>query len=212
MPISVVVADNQRLILRGLVSLFEPEQDIALVGRATTGDAAMELIKQLRPDVAVLDLQIPRRGALDIVKALHAAGSATRCVILAGQVTEEEFMQAMRLGVKGVILKDMPSSLLVRCVRMVHAGEEFLEKETYLRAFRKLLQQSGEGQKLRRPLTERERAAVELAVRGLNNKEVARSLGITDGTVKAHLHRAYAKLRVKGRMGLAQYARETGMV
>jgi len=210
--ISVLAADGCPLLLRGIASVLETERDIHLVAQAEDGDEALRLIEELSPDVAVVSLHTPGKGGLEMLEALQGVKSNTRPVILADHLADEEFIRAMQLGVRGILLQSMPTIQLARCVRMVHAGEEFVEKATFLRAFGKLLRNVTAHKELSGVLTAREHAVMQLAVSGLNNKDVARKLAITEGTVKVHLHRAYAKLGVSGRLGLFRYAREHGLV
>ena len=210
--ISVIAVDNHPLVLRGIASVLEAEADIALVAQVANGDDALRIIKESGPDVALLKLHMPGKGGLEVTSALQEMRSKTRPVILAADMTHEEFVQAMQFGVRGVFLSTMPLSLLVRCVRMVHAGEEFVERNMCLRAFGKLLKHSIVKKRISTVLTPRELAVVELTVEGLSNKLVARKLAITEGTVKLHLHRAYEKLRVRGRVDLIHFAHRNGLI
>jgi len=210
--ISVVAADGCPLLLHGIASVLAAEDDIRLLAQAEDGHEALRLMEQFSPDVAVLSLHIPGKGGLELLEALHSSGSKTRPVLLAARISEEELIRAMQLGVRGILLQSMPPAQLVRCIRLVHAGEEFVEKGTFLRAFGKLLRESAVHKEMSAMLTAREHAVMGLAVSGLSNKDVARRLLIAEGTVKVHLHRAYAKLGVPGRLGLYRYAKEHGMI
>ena len=209
--ISVLAADGCPLILHGMAAVINAEPDLSLVAQAEDGDEALRLIREARPDIVVLNLHTPGRGGLDLLEAMQGLGSHSRPVLLASHISEEEFIRAMQLGVRGIVLQSMPPSQLVRCIRMVHAGDEFIEKATFLRAFGKLLREVTVQKQVSSLLTAREHVVIGLAVNGLSNKDVARRLAITEGTVKVHLHRAYAKLGVPGRLGLYRYARENGL-
>lgn len=210
--ISVVVVDQNQLLLRGIASVLSAESDIRLQAHAMDGVEALGMIRELRPDVALLGLHLPSMDALAVLEALRAEASVTRTVILAHHINEEEFLRATRLDARGIILLSMPPALLVRCVRLVHAGEEFFDKHTLLRTFGKLVRELTAQQQVSGVLTAREHAVMGLAVNGMSNKDVARKLSITEGTVKAHLHRAYTKLGVSGRIGLFHYAKEHGLI
>ena len=209
--ISVLVGDQHQLLVRGIASVLSAEADMHLQAQAINADQALRKIRELRPDVALLSLKLPGKGALGVLDALQGKACITRTVILADHMEEEDFLRATRLGARGVVLMSMPPDLLVRCIRMVHAGEEFVEKNILLRTFGKLMRELKAQEQVSEALTTREHAVMELAITGISNKDVARKLAITEGTVKAHLHSAYAKLGVNGRMGLFHYAKEHGL-
>ena len=211
-PISVVIADQHQLLLRGIASVLSGESDIRLQAQAINGEQALHAIRQVKPDVALLSLKLPKLGALGVLDALKGEASSTRTVILADQMEDEDFLRATQLGARGLVLWSMPPELLVRCIRIVHAGEAFVERNTLLRAFGKLVRDLTAEQEVTEVLTTREFAVMELAVTGMSNKDVARELAITEGTVKAHLHSAYSKLGVSGRIGLFHYAKERGLL
>lgn len=208
----MVVAESHPLVVKGIASLFAPEEDVDLLAHSADGDEAIDIIRGLKPDVAVLSLHLPRKGALEVLEALAHEKLKTRAVILAVRMNEDEFLRAMHLGVRGVVLKEMPAPLLLRCVRVVHAGMEFIEKELFLRAFGRLIRHSSARGPVAKLLSPREGTVVEHAVSGLSNKEIARRMSISEGTVKVLLHRAYGKLSVHGRMGLLGYARDQGLI
>ena len=210
--IKVVVADSFPLMLCGISAVLEAEKDIQVVAKATNGNDALKFIKESKPDVAVVDLQLSGKDGLEVISALQYAKSKTRPVLLASQITQEQFLKAMQSGMRGLVLKTMPPPLLVRCVRLVYAGQEFLEKVAFLKAFEKLLRHSNAKDDFSRVLTRREFGVMELAVKGFSNKQVARELGISEGTVKVHLHQIYDKLRLQGRMRLLQYSQKAGLI
>jgi two-component system nitrate/nitrite response regulator NarP len=170
---------------------------------------SLAAIEKFRPDVVLLKLRMQGSGALNVIELLQKKGSKTRPVILAGRMSHEEFMQAMQLGVRGVFSTAMPAPLLARCVRVVHAGEEFIDRDVWRRTFDVLARRpAAESAGISKLLTPRERAVAELALSGMRNKEVARKLAITEGTVKVHLHRIYAKLKIDGRSALEKFVKD----
>ena len=126
--ISVVAVDDHPLVLRGIASLFDSESDIALQAQCGSADEGLRLITELQPDIALVNLHMPDKSGLDLVAALAEMKGKTRFVILAAAFTQSEFLRAIKLGVHGMFLKSMPLPLLPRCVRLVHAGKEFIEK------------------------------------------------------------------------------------
>ena len=210
--IRVLTAANSTLLQRGIQSILGEEEDIELVGHATSGNEALKLIRELRPDVAVLNFNFPDRDALQVLELVRRTNSKTRTVILAARMDEGQFLRAVELGARGVLLKEMPAPMLARCIRKVHAGDEFFEKDVLHRSFGKLLRSAGAEKEVAELLTSRELATVRLAVSGLSNKQIAKKLSISEGTVKMHLHRSYEKLGLHGRMHLLLYAQREGLV
>jgi DNA-binding NarL/FixJ family response regulator len=208
--ISVVVADNHPLTLRGMTSIFGEEGGISIVAEVANRDEAIEAIRRHEPDIAVLSLDLPDKGALGVLEAVVQRKLKTRPVILATSINEESFLQAKSLGVRGVVLKDMPLSSLVQCVHIVHRGGEFIEKNTLMRALGSMMRRETARSPLT-SLTSRERAVADKVLSGMSNKDIARQLGLTEGTVKSHLHRVYQKLQVKGRFALINLGRWRGL-
>lgn len=210
--IRVVVADDHPLMVRGLASLFEMEPDIRLIGQASDGDEVLKVIAQVRPDIALVNLHMPGKSGLDVAAALGETGVKTQVVLFAAQVSDEEFMQAIEHKVRGILLKSMPPRLVMQCVRIVHQGGEFLEKNLMVRAFDRMRRHSNAQKECLNILTRREFAVVQRAMAGLSNKRIATELTVSEGTIKMHLHRAYEKLNLHGRMALAQWGRKQGLI
>jgi two-component system nitrate/nitrite response regulator NarP len=192
------------------MSRLERDAGIAVAAGVVTGDKALEAIRQYEPDVAVLSLHLPSGGALNMLATLAGESSNTRSVVLAAQLNQVEFLRAMRLGVRGIVFEEMPAAVLVRCVQLVCAGGDFWDRQLVLAAFRRAPREGGVRADVTRLLTAREHAVVEQAVSGLRNKEIARRLGLTEGTVKSHLHRAYHKLQIQSRFALIERTGWTG--
>jgi DNA-binding NarL/FixJ family response regulator len=210
--IRLVLADDHPIVLDGLEQLFKLEPDLEVVSRATNAEGAVKAVEDHRPDVLVLDLAMPGHDGLWVIRELASVKSATRIVLLTAHVDEVRLIEAVRLGVAGVVLKEMAPRLLVECVRKVHAGERWLEKQSIARAMDRMLKRESEIDRLVRLLTPRELEIVRLASEGLRNREIAERLSITEGTVKIHLHNIYEKLDVTGRAQLILYATRQGLV
>jgi RNA polymerase sigma factor (sigma-70 family) len=211
MPTTLVLADDHALILDGLERLFEREPDIQVVATCQTGAETLRAVRAHRPDVAVLDLRMPEPGGLAVLRFLRDEGLPTRAVILTAAIEDDEVVEALQLGVGGVLLKAMAPKLLVQCVRKVARGEQWLEKQSAGRVLDKLLQREAGTRELQKVLTPREFEVVRLVVEGLPNKEIAAQLHVSEGTVKVHLHNTYQKLEVQGRMELSNYVRGKGV-
>ena len=212
MPISLVLADDHPIILDGLEMLFRAEQDFQVLARCVNGEETIQAVRQHRPDILILDIRMPGKDGLAVLREVKKDSLPTRAVLLTVGLDEDDLLEAIRLGVRGVVLKEMAPQMLVQCVRKVHAGEQWLEKRSVGRALEKmLLREAGERQ-VAGVLTPRELEIVRMVAAGLRNKEIADSLSISEGTVKIHLHHIYEKLHLASRLELALYAQERGLV
>lgn len=212
MPIHLVLVDDHPIVLDGLVHLFSRESDLVVLAACSDGQAALAAVEQHRPDVLVLDLSMPKMDGLAVLRELHAKACPTKVVILTAALGEDEVLEAIRLGARGVVLKEMASQLLVQCVRRVAAGGEWLERQSVSRALDKILRQKAAQPQADSPLTSRELEIVRKVVKGLRNKEIAKALSISEATVKTHLHRIYEKLEVDSRTQLALIAQQKGLL
>jgi DNA-binding NarL/FixJ family response regulator len=209
MSIRVVLADDHPIVLHGLQQLFERHQDFEVVSCCSDGNHAVEAVRTERPDVLVLDLRMPGTSGLDVLKTLAAENSRCRTVLLTAAVRDEEAVHAVRLGAKGIVLKDSQPDTLLDCVRRVHRGEQWIDRDTMDRAL---------GSAMRQPpavpaaLTPRELEIVRMVSQGLRNRAIAEKLSISEGTVKVHLHNIYEKFGVDGRLELLLLAQEKGLI
>jgi DNA-binding NarL/FixJ family response regulator len=211
-PIRVVVVDDHPIVLEGLERLFRLEGDIELVARCVNAGEALEALRIQLPDLLILDVRLPDRNGLDVLEAMRREGIPTRAVLLTAALSEDELLQALQLGVRGVVFKEAAPEVLVKCLRKVHAGERWLDGEFLGRALESVLSREGVARAGRSPLSAREMEIVRLAARGLHNRQIAEELTITEGTVKVHLHNVYEKLSVEGRVELTLYARDRGWI
>jgi DNA-binding NarL/FixJ family response regulator len=155
---------------------------------------------------------MPGLDGLGVLRALREEGHRTRVVLLTVSLEEEQLVEAVRLGVAGVVLKEMAPQLLLEAVRRVHAGGQYLEGGIVGRALRRMVQREEAAREAARLLTPRELEIVRMLADGLRNRAIAEKLFISEGTVKVHLHRIYEKLDVGGRLELVLYARRRGLV
>jgi len=210
MAIRLVLADDHPVVLSGLVSLFSQERDIEVVACASNGNEALKATRQFSPDILVLDLRMPVRNGVEVLDEMKRATLSTGVVVLTA-IENEEVLAAIRLGARGVVLKDMAVRLLVECVRVVYSGGTWIEKSIASRALNRMLQhESGTGE-MAKNLTRREIEVARMIADGLPNKHVATRLAITEGTAKLHLHNIYSKLNVSGRVGLVRYMQRHGL-
>ena len=212
MSIRLVLADDHPLILDALEGLFGLEEDIEVVARCSDGVQALEAVARLEPDVLILDLRMPVSDGLEVMRTLHELGSRTRVVVLTGSVKDRELIECLRLGACGVVLKETAPRMLVQCVRKVFAGETWVENRSITRAVRLMLVREAGARDSAEHLTPREIEVVQMVAAGHRNKEIARRLTLSEGTVKVHLHNIYSKLGVDGRLELLKYAQEHGLI
>ena len=212
MPITLVISDDHPLILNGLENLFRLEKDFKVAARCLDGEETVKAVRKHKPDVLVLDIRMPGTDGLSVLRQMKKEKLSTRVVLLTGVLDEEELAEAVRLGVRGLVLKEMAPKLLVQCIRQVHAGELWLEKRSVTSALEKLLQREAGQREVAQLLTPREIEIVKQVVAGLRNIEIGKRLFISEGTVKMHLHNIYQKLGVDSRINLTRYAQGKGLV
>ncbi len=197
--IRVLVAEDQNMVLGALAALLELDPGIEVVARAKDGAEALRLVRALKPDVLVSDIEMPEMSGLDIARCLHQDRAATRMLIVTTFGRPGYLRRAMDAGVKGYLLKDTPSEQLAEAVRQVAAGHRVIAPELVDAAWSEP-----------DPLSERERQVLRLAEEGRSSKEIARALGISPGTTRNYLSEAAQKLGVSSRIEAARIARAKG--
>lgn len=212
MAIRILLADDHPIVLDGLEALFRLEPDIQVVGRCLSGDEVLPAVKANKPDLLLLDIRMPGMDGMEVLRALHRERLGTRIVLLAASFEDDQVVEALRLGVRGMVLKELAPPLLIECVRRVQAGGQWLEQQASAHALQTLVRRDAAEKELARDLTPRELELVRLAASGLRNREMSRRLAISEGTVKMHLHNVYRKLKLENRVELANYARSKGLV
>jgi DNA-binding NarL/FixJ family response regulator len=210
MTIRLVIADDHPIVLDGLEQLFLLEKDCEVVARARNGDEALRAVRQFQPDVLVLDLRMPGMDGLAVLGEMRREALPTRVVILSA-MNDDDLFEGIRLGARGVVLKDMAPRLLMQCVRTVHAGGKWLEKGVATSAVDKLLEREAGIKAVAETLTPRELQVARMIAKGVPSKTVASRLAISEGTAKLHLHHVYEKLKVEGRVGLMRFMHSRGL-
>jgi two-component system, NarL family, nitrate/nitrite response regulator NarL len=221
--IRIVVADDHPIFRDGLCRLLALEEDFEVVAQASDGRQVLEILQQVEPDILLLDLKMPGLDGLATLQRLQAARNKTRVIVLTASDDKNEFVQAMKLGTSGIVLKQTATELLIKSIRKVHAGEIWLDSHTTAAVIRQFVaneeappppppppvqqqQSSGGRERERSPLSQREREIVALVAQGFKNKEMAEKMFISEQTVKNHLHNIFDKLGVSDRLELALYA------
>jgi len=215
--IRIVVADDHPIFRDGLCKLLALEEDFDVVAQASDGRQVLEVLQQTEPDILLLDLKMPGLDGLATLQRLQAAKNKTRVIVLTASDDKNEFVQAMKLGTSGIVLKQTATELLIKSIRKVHAGEIWLDSHTTAAVIRQFVAndeaagpspapQAAPRDRERSPLSQREREIVALVAQGFKNKEMAEKMFISEQTVKNHLHNIFDKLGVSDRLELALYA------
>jgi len=200
--ITVVIADDHPIVLAGLETLLRREPDINVIDRCADGVETFRAVTKHRPDVLILDLSMPRADGVTVLRQMSSERLPTRVVILAAVVDDDALVEAIRLGVRGIVLKEVAPRFLVDCIREVYAGRQWFEEVAVGEAMDKLVRREAAAKEISAVLSRREIEVVRAVAKGLRNREIAERLGIAEGTVKLHLHTIYMKLRVDGRTAL----------
>jgi DNA-binding NarL/FixJ family response regulator len=203
---SVIVADDHPLVLRGIRDLIAATPDFDIVAVATNGIAALDLIRTLVPTIAVLDLAMAGLRGTQVLQNVAREGLPVRVVFLTASISPEDTLEAVAAGAYGIQLKESAAEDLVACLRTVASGRRaippaLLETAITEESMRRKAQSDESAQ-----LTAREAEIARLVTAGLPNKEIARRLDVTEGTVKIHLHNIFRKLQVPNRTSLAGLA------
>jgi DNA-binding NarL/FixJ family response regulator len=214
--IRIVVADDHPIFRDGLCKLLALEEDFEVVAQAQDGRQVLEVLQQFEPDILLLDLKMPGLDGLATLQRLQAVKNKTRVIVLTASDDKNEFVQAMKLGTSGIVLKQTATELLIKSIRKVHAGEIWLDSHTTQAVIRQFVANEEPQQaapstapmrdRERSPLSQREREIVSLVAQGFKNKEMAEKMFISEQTVKNHLHNIFDKLGVSDRLELALYA------
>ncbi|SNS85310.1 two component transcriptional regulator, LuxR family [Actinomadura meyerae] len=214
MTISVLLADDQAMVRRGLRLILEDQPDITVVGEASDGAEAVALARRLRPDVCLVDIRMPRLGGIEVTRALAGpkATDPMRVVVVTTFDLDEYVYGALRGGAAGFILKDAGPALLVEAVRAAHNGEALVSPSVTVRLLRHLTAASAPPRTVRPPLSDRELEVVRALARGRTNQEIAAELFISLSTVKSHLSGIQTKLGVRNRVGIVTWAWENRLV
>jgi len=211
MPIRLVIADDHPIFRDGLRRLLEAEPDLKVIGEARDGAEAVKLARQLKPDIMLLDLAMPRHPGLEALRELSNGGAnSVRVILLTAAAEKKEIVEALQLGARGIVLKDSSTQLLLKAIHTVMAGEYWVGRESVsnlVQYLRTLVQASGEDAKQKKfGLTPRELEIVSAVVAGFANKEIAEYFKISEDTVKHHLSNIFDKLGVSTRLELALFA------
>lgn len=208
-PIRILLAEDQTLMRQGLKTILELEDGFEVAGEAEDGKAAVKLALQLRPDIILMDVQMPQFNGVEATAAICRSWPEARVIILTTFDRDDYVFQGVRAGAVGYLLKDLPAPKLIETIRRVHEGEVFIQPEIASRTLRAALHSPGD---LIEPLSEREREVLVMLAQGIPNKEIADKLHLAEGTVKNHVSNILGKLQAQNRTEAADIARKRGLI
>ena len=216
--IRIVIADDHPILRYALRELLSFADDFDVIGDASDGIAALDRVRDLRPDILLLDIQMPNLDGLAVLRSLRNIKTCTKVILLTESEDNNDLLQAMKLGCLGILPKHTETKLINQCVRKVNGGDIWLDTRTTAAVMQPFRPRVGGGMGERKygpaklaPLTPREREIVQLVAQGFKNKEMSAKIFISEQTVKNHLRNIFNKLGVSGRLELALYAIHTGL-
>lgn len=195
--IRIVIAEDQRMLLGALASLLDLEEDMEVIGRANNGEDAVNLVRKHKPDICIMDIEMPIKSGLDAAEEMK--GEDIKIIILTTFARSGYFDRALQAGVSGYLLKDSPIEELAQTIRNVMSGKKIYASELV-----------DEGYREKNPLTEREKEVLELIADGKNTKEISNELYITTGTVRNYVSVILDKLGVGNRIEAIKHFKEKG--
>lgn len=200
---NIVIVDDHPLVRQGLIAVITSQEDMNLMGEASTGDEAIRLLENVSPEIALVDLRLAETSGLEIVRTCKEKASNCRYIILTSSVDKEDFKRARELGVDGYVLKEAFPEELVSAIRLVNRGRKYYDPGMI-----DCMMSKDESDEHVEQLTPRELEVLGALGEGLNNKDIAKKLFITEYTVKKHVSQVLAKLELADRTQAALYARE----
>jgi DNA-binding NarL/FixJ family response regulator len=205
--ITLLIADDHAIFRDGLRKLLDSEKEITIVGEAGSGTECIRMLGKLKPDILLLDLRMPDKDGFAVLEEVNFDGLPTRVIVLTAAEDDRDVVRAMRLGARGVLLKESAIDLLVKSIHRVHAGEIWLDSRLTAEVINAFSASSKSGAHSEKPLlSDREMEVVQLIAQGFHNKEIGKKLFISEQTVKNHLRNIFDKLGVSDRLELALYA------
>ena len=207
--IQILLVEDQTLMRQGLKTILDLEPGLRVIGEAANGESGVQMALEMRPDVVLMDIQMPHLNGVEATTQLCRQWPEAKVIILTTFDRDDYVYQGVRAGALGYLLKDAPANKLIETIRRVHSGEVFIQPEIASRALREMMRPTTTSVE---PLSDREREVLVLLAQGASNKEMAEKLFITEGTVKNHVSSILAKLQAENRTQAADIARRHGLV
>lgn len=205
--IRILVADDHAIFRDGLRKLLEASDEAQIVGEASNGVECTKMLPKLKPDILLLDLRMPEKDGLAVLEEVNFESLPTRVIVLTAAEDDRDVVRAMRLGARGVVLKQSASDLLLKSIHKVYDGEIWLDNRMTAEVIDAFKKSAEAGIRREKPLlSDREKEIVQLVAQGFRNREIGEKLFISEQTVKNHLHNIFDKLGVSDRLELALYA------
>ncbi len=209
-PIRVLVVDDHALFRRGLEMVLAQEPDIDVVGEAEDGAEAVEKAVETTPDIVLMDVRMPKRGGIDACTAIKDAVPSSKIIMLTISDEEVDLYDAIKAGAMGYLLKEISIEEVASAIRAVHGGQSLISPSMaskLLNEFASMIKRGDERQQVPAPrLTDREMEVLRLVAKGLNNRDIAKQLFISENTVKNHIRNILEKLQLHSRMEAVVYA------
>lgn len=210
--IRILIVEDQTLMRQGLKTILELEPGLRIVGTAVDGEEGVGMALDLRPDIILMDVQMPRLNGVQATAQIRRQWPKARVIILTTFDRDDYVFQGVRAGAMGYLLKDAPADTLIDTIRTVFAGEPFIQPEIASRTLRELMRPAMSSNAPIEELSEREKEVLMLLAQGASNREIADRLVLSEGTVKNHVSNILGKLQVENRTQAANVARAQGLV
>jgi NarL family two-component system response regulator LiaR len=204
-PIRVIVADDHPVVREGIAMMLAPKDDIEVVGEAKDGFEAINLYLELKPDIVIMDLIMPRMDGLESIKRLHEINPDVNILVLTSFSDEEKVLTAIKAGAKGYVLKESDPEELIAAIRKVNQKEMWLYPGMADKVVTRLFN-PGKEEPAHEELTQREIEVLKKIAEGLSNQEIAEALNVEEGTVRLHVNHILSKLNLSNRTQAALYA------
>lgn len=202
-PIRVLIVDDHSVVRRGLAAIIDMEEDAVVVGQAGDGTEAIDLWRNLHPDVVLMDLRMPGMDGVEAIRRIRSEDAEAGIIVLTTFDHDEDIYAGLRAGAKAYLLKDVEPEELFRCIRAVHAGEAYLQPKVAAKLAQRVQEE---------PLTEREEQILKLLAEGKSNRAIGEVLHISESTVKSHMKSLFVKLDVTSRAEAISLAARRGLV
>jgi DNA-binding NarL/FixJ family response regulator len=213
--IRVVIADNHRLFREGLCLILQGEESIQIIGEAVNGLQTINVVKDLKPDVVLLDIRMPETDGIQVIPSIRYKSPKTKALMLTATMDEDRIFKSLKLGAKGYLSMDSSASDLTKAIKAVQRGELWVERKLMSKFFDNEASNNSNGanprKKTHEGLTLREQEVLRHLSTGLSNKEIAEDLFISEKTVKSHLNSIFRKLNVTRRLQAILYAINKGL-